>query len=149
MVLTGIMLLNKPDDDVEVTKHMTRFLFSLVFGLVVGVVVGLYIGWVQAPVEYVDSPATDLGPRYKDEYTVMIANGYQVDNDVEGAIQRLRVLGFDNIPARVQEMTERYITSSRDVDDIQALVALSEGLGRLTPIMQPYREVSVPEQTSQ
>lgn len=125
---------------------MTRFLLSLFAGLVVGLGVGLYLGWVQFPVEYVDSPARSLAQRYQDDYAVMIAAGYRVDQDLSGAIQRLRVLGVENVPVYVQEVTERYITNSRNVEDIRKLVALSEGLGRLTPIMEPYRQVRVPGQ---
>jgi hypothetical protein len=127
---------------------MVRFLVSLLAGLILGLGLGLYLGWVQFPVQYIDSTATDLNPRYRDEYTVMIAGGYMADRDLTGAVQRLRVIGIENGPVHVQEVTERYITNSRNVDDIRPLVALSEGLGRLTPIMEPYREVSVPGQSS-
>jgi hypothetical protein len=58
----------------------------------------------------------------------------------------MRLLGAENVPAYIQDTTERYITNSRDIDDIRALVALSEGLGRLTPIMEPYRVVVLPGQ---
>ena len=125
-----------------------RFLISLVIGLAVGVLLGLYLGWVQFPVEFVDSSAIDLSNRFKDEYTVMIATGYSADGDLTGAVERLRVLGVENIPAHVQETTERYITNSRNVEDIRYLVQLSEGLDRLTPIMEPYRQVSLPGQSS-
>jgi hypothetical protein len=121
-----------------------RFLISLLIGLVVGVSLGLYLGWIQFPKEYVNSPATDLSERYKDEYTVMIAAGFSVDGDLLGAVERLRLLGVANIPAYVQETTERYITNSRDVNDIRFLVTLAQGLDRLTPIMEPYRQVSLP-----
>ncbi len=127
---------------------MSRFLISLVAGLIVGIGLGLFLGWVQFPVEYVDSPASGLSQRYKDDYTVMIAGGYVVDRDLSGAIDRLRILGVDNAPQHVQDVTERFITNSRDVDDIRPLVVLAEGLGRLTPIMEPYRQVSVPGQSS-
>ena len=123
-----------------------RFIISLLIGLVVGLGLGLYLGWVQFPKEYINSPITDLSPRYKDEYTVMIATGYAADDDLVGAVERLRVLGVENIPAYVQETTERYITNSRNVDDIRYLVVLAEGLDRLTPIMEPYRQVSAPGQ---
>jgi hypothetical protein len=125
-----------------------RFIISLLIGLAVGVGLGLYLGWVQFPKQYINSPITDLSPRYKDEYTVMIATGYSADRDLVGAVERLRVLGVENIPAYVQETTERYITNSRNVDDIRYLVILAEGLDRLTPIMEPYRQVSVPVQSS-
>lgn len=125
-----------------------RFLLSLFAGLVVGLGIGLYLGWVQFPVEYVDSPASALDQRYRDEYTVMIANGYALDRDLQGALDRLRILGVENIATYVQDTTERYITNSRDVNDIRVLVTFAEGLGRLTPMMEPYREVSVPGQSS-
>jgi hypothetical protein len=124
---------------------MMRFLISLVVGLVLGAGIGLYLGWVQFPVEFVDSPASSLATRYQDEYTVMVAGGYLGDGDLIGAIERLRLLDVPNVPFHVQEVTERYITNSRDVDDIRYLVALAEGLGRLTPIMEPYRDLRLPQ----
>jgi hypothetical protein len=123
-------------------------LISLLIGLAVGVGLGLYLGWVQFPKEYINSPITDLSPRYKDEYTVMIATGYTADKDLLGAVERLRLLGVENIPAYVQETTERYITNSRNVNDIQFLVELAAGLDRLTPIMEPYRQVNAPGASS-
>ena len=124
---------------------MVRFLISLIIGALIGMGIGLFVGWVVSPVEYVESPAAALAQRYKDDYTVMIAAGYRKDGDVNAAIQRLRVLGTNNVPLYVQEITERYITSSRNIEDIRNLVALAEGLGRLTPIMNDYRPVTVPE----
>ena len=121
---------------------MVRFLVSLIIGLAIGAGVGLYLGWVQFPVQFVNSPASSLAERYKDDYIVMIAAGYLKDNDLGGAVERMRILGVPNVPAYVQDVTERYITTSRDAKDISYLVALAEGLGRLTPIMQPYRQVT-------
>ncbi len=118
-----------------------RLLLSLLVGIILGALIGLYLGWVQFPVEFTDSPAASLGQSYKDDFTVMIAAGYLKDGDLGGAVDRLRILGIANIPAFVQEVTERYISNSRDARDIGYLVALAEGLGRLTPIMQPYRQV--------
>ena len=125
-----------------------RFLISLLIGLLVGAGVGIYLGWVQFPVEFVDSAAPDLSNRFKDEYTVMIATGFTADNDLGAVVERLRLLGVENIPVHVQETTERYITNSRDVEDIRFLVQLAEALDRLTPIMEPYRQVSLPGQSS-
>lgn len=119
---------------------MVRFLLSLVLGAAVGLGIGLYLGWVQFPAQVVDGPASALSQRYKDDYTIMVARAYVRDGDLTGALERLRPLGMGNIPAYVQEMTERTIVSSGNVADIQALVALASGLGRLTPIMEPYRQ---------
>lgn len=127
--------------------HMVRFLLSFIGALIVGLLLGLYLGWVQFPVKYTDSSADRLAQRFKDDYTVMVANGYQTDSDLTGALERMRVLGVENVPVYIQETTERFITNSRDVSDIRALVALANGLGRLTPIMEPYQIVTVPGQS--
>jgi hypothetical protein len=119
---------------------MLRFLISLLIGLMIGLALGLYLGWVPFPVEYVNSPAAALDQSYKDDYTVMIANAWLQDRDTELARSRLRLLEVENIPQHVQDVTERYITGSVFIDEIPALVALSDALGRLTPIMLPYRQ---------
>ncbi len=121
---------------------MVRFVLSFIAALVVGLLFGLYLGWVQFPVKYTDSSADRLAQRFKDEYTVMVANGYLSDGDLTSALERMRALGVENVPAYIQDTTERYITNSSSVTDIRALVALSGGLGRLTPIMEPYRVVA-------
>ncbi len=119
-----------------------RFIFSLLGGIFIGLLSGLFIGWVVAPTEYVNSPMTALAQRWRDEYTVMIAAGYAVDRDLNGALERLRRLGVPNVPQYVQEITERYITNSRNVADIRLLVRLAEGFGRLTPLMQDFRSLT-------
>lgn len=124
---------------------MRRFLISLIVALVIGAGVGLYLGWVQFPVQIIDSSMPHLAQTYKDDYTVMIAVGYLTDRDLNSALERLRPLELENVPQHIQETTERYISTSRAVNDVRALVALSEGVGRLTPIMEPYRLVDPTE----
>jgi hypothetical protein len=121
-----------------------RILISIIIGLLLGVVAGLYLGWELFPPEFKNSPINDLTKQYQDEYTVLIASGYMADNDAQGAIERLRVLGIENAPAHVQELTEQYITNSGDLQNIRYLVNLSTGLGRFTPIMEPYRRTNLP-----
>lgn len=128
---------------------MLRWLLSLLGGLMLGAILGLYLGWVQFPVQYVDSPAQALEQRYKDEYTVMVAAGYLNDNDTLGAIERLRILGVENVPEYAQQAAERFITNSRDIRDIQYLIGLAEGLGRTSPIFDQYRQVTLPTQETQ
>jgi hypothetical protein len=120
-----------------------RYVGSLLVGLVIGLAVGVYVGWEQFPVEYTNSSLAALSPRYQEEYTVMVAEGYQYDRDVNAAIERLQPLGKENIFDYVQDLTERYISQS-NVPDIPKMVALAEALGRLTPIMEVYRLTPVP-----
>lgn len=125
---------------------MKRFFISLGAGLTLGVMLGLLLGWQVFPVEYSNSPSTALRQDYQNEYTVMVAEGYLIDGNANGAFDRLRMLQVDNIPLHVQTVTESYITNSRSLEEIRALVALSEALGRLTPIMEPYRQATLPGQ---
>jgi hypothetical protein len=121
---------------------MIRFLVSLMVGALLGIGLGIGYGWGIDPVEYVNSPMSNLAPRHQDDYTVMVAAGFAVDNDVDAALERLRPLGVDNVPAYVQDITERYITNARDIEDIRLLVSLAEGLGRLTPPMERFRQLN-------
>jgi hypothetical protein len=119
---------------------MRRLIVSLVLGAAIGVGIGLYIGWVISPVQYINADMSNLAPRYKDEYTIMVASGYQVDHDLNEAIRRLRPLGFPNVPVYVRDVTERYISESGigKESDIRLLVALSKDLGHFTPPMYAF-----------
>jgi hypothetical protein len=117
---------------------MKRFVGSLLLGLLIGLATGVYIGWEQAPVEYTNSSLSALAPHYQEEYTVMVAEGYQVDQDVSAAVARLQPLGKENVVSYVQDLTERYISQS-NVPVIPTMVALAEALGGLTPVMDIYR----------
>ncbi len=119
---------------------MQRLVLALLVGLVIGVGAGLFIGWVVSPVQYVQSPMSDLSRRYKDEYTVMVAAAYQVDGDLTEALRRLQLLGAENIPLYVRDVTERYISENGpgQESDIRNLVVLSRALGYYTPPMQPF-----------
>lgn len=123
---------------------MLRVFLSTVIGVAAGIALGLALGW-GFPAEYSDSVLSELAPVHQDNYTLMIAAGYVHDGDITGAFERLQRLGVDNVPAYVQDVTERYVTNSRELDDIQRLVALSEGFGRLTPLMQPYCQLCTGE----
>jgi hypothetical protein len=119
---------------------MRRLLLSLLIGLIIGIAAGLYIGWVVSPVEYVQSPMRDLSQHYKDEYTVMVAQGFQIDSDIGAALERLKPIGVNNIPLYVRDVTERYISESGTGNeaDIRNLVVLSRALGYYTQPMQAF-----------
>lgn len=119
-----------------------RLLLSLIAGLVVGALVGVFIGWVVAPTEYVNSPITSLATRYQEDYTLMIAAGFAADGDLNGVVERLRRLNVDNVPEYIQQITERFITNSRNLEDVRLLVNLAEGMGRLTPLMENFRTLN-------
>ncbi len=120
-----------------------RHFGSLLIGVLIGLAVGVYLGWEQFPVEYTNSSLEALAPAYQEEYTVMVADGYLYDRDEVAAVNRLQPLNKSNVFDFVQDLTERYISQS-NVPNIPSLVALSEAFGRLTPIMEIYRQTPVP-----
>lgn len=123
-----------------------RYIGSLLIGVLIGLVAGVFLGWEQFPVEYTNSTLSALAPQFQEEYTVMVAEGYQYDGDIEAALDRLRPLQKENIFAYIQDLTERYISQS-NVPAIGPMVALAEAVGRLTPIMESYRSTPVPTPT--
>lgn len=129
---------------------MRTYFVTALISLLIGSGLGLYLGWVQFPVEYDNSHMCQLDLRYQEEYTLMVARGFQQDGDIEAALERLRPLrvegveacedgrsdAIDNILSWVQFLTERYISQSRDTEMICDLAKLSAAFGRLTPPMQ-------------
>jgi hypothetical protein len=123
-----------------------RRIGSLLVGLLAGLTTGVFLGWGPFPVEYRNSPLSALAPRYQEEYTLMVAEGYQVDRDIEAVLERLRPLGKPNIIDYVIELTERYISQS-NIPAIPVMVALVEALigpENLPAIMQLYRATPTP-----
>ncbi len=128
-----------------------RRIGSLLVGLLIGLSTGVFLGWGPFPVEYRNSPLSALAPRYQEEYTLMVAEGYQVDRDIEAALERLRPLGKPNTIDYVIELTERYISQS-NIPAIPVMVALVEALigpENLPAIMQLYRPTPTPAPATQ
>jgi hypothetical protein len=123
-----------------------RYVGSLLIGVLIGLAVGVFLGWEQFPVEYTNSPMSALAPRYQEDYTVMVAEGYLYDQDINGALTRLQPLGEENIFDYIQDLTERLISQSK-ITAIPPMVALAEAVGRLTPAMEIYRSTPVPTQS--
>ena len=122
---------------------MRRFLRSLIPGLVIGTLIGLYLGWVEFPQEAYRSDMSEMAPSFRDDYLIMIAAGYAVDGDIQGAVERLHPLGVADVAGYVQHQTERIIdTAARNIRDTRLLVGLARGLGRLTPVMEPFLDLA-------
>ncbi|MGJ3239442.1 MAG: hypothetical protein ACFE0Q_12100 [Anaerolineae bacterium] len=126
---------------------MVRVFISTVIGVLLGIAIGIGIGW-GFPREYRNSTLPEMARTHQDRYTVLIAAGYVNDRDINGAFERIQRLGVESVPAYVQDVTERYITNSRELGDIQLLVALSEGFQRLTPVMETFCQLCTGEPAS-
>lgn len=126
---------------------MRRFVGSALVATIIGIAFGVYLGWEQFPASAQDSAMCQLSQDYREQYTLMVARGYQVDENRDSALRRLLPMRaendsrcdgdlateIDNIPAWVQEVTERYRTRGADIRDICHLAALSGAFGRQIP----------------
>lgn len=116
-------------------------------GLLVGLLAGLIIGWWVWPVEWTATSLKDLKPEYKDEYIAMVSAAYARDGDLERAMHRLESLQAGNPAQLVVALTERYIAEGRDLDEIQCLAGLAEGLGVRSPQVLAYLATPTPTPT--
>lgn len=123
-----------------------RYLGSLLIGVLIGLAAGVFLGWEQFPVEYTNSSMARLSPRYQEEYTIMVAESYLYEQDINAALIRLQPLEKENIFNYIQDLTERLISQSK-ISSIPPMVALAEAVGRLTPAMEIYRSTPIPTQT--
>lgn len=133
---------------------MRRFLGSLLVALILGLSIGVYLGWEQFPVASETSAMCQLSEEAKEEYTLMVARAYQADlklqvsqtSDEARNIALTRLLPLrsdddicsndpkiDNIPAWVQEVTERHRTEGAELEEICMLASLSASFGRQIP----------------
>ena len=117
------------------------------FGLVAGLVVGLFLGWWVWPVEWTATSLKDLKPEYKNEYIAMVSAAYARDGNLERAVRRLNSLQAGNPEQLVVALAERYIAEGHDVDEIQCLAGLAEGLGMRSPQILAYLATDTPTPT--
>jgi hypothetical protein len=61
--------------------------------IVAGLVLGLLYGWVISPVKYVDTTPATLRADFKADFSLMVAETYQHDGNLENAAQYLGILG--------------------------------------------------------
>ena len=121
--------------------HATRSVAGLLAGgILLGLLIGLLLGQALSAGGLFAGPADGQQARLRDEYLLMVATAYTGDGDLPAAWERLRQATEGDRVAWLQETTGRFIANSRAVPDIRRLVALAEGLGRLTPAMEPWRQ---------
>ena len=70
----------------------TRWLL-LIFSIATGIGLGLYYGWMANPVEYVDTAPASLRADFRADYTLMVAETFDKDQNMEQAAQRLAAIG--------------------------------------------------------
>ena len=96
--------------------------------LIIGFGIGLLYGWVIDPVEYVDTFPETLREDYKTDYVLMVAEIYQVERDIDLAVERLSYLGFIPPVSLLEDAMFFAIQSGYSPEDLSRLRNLSDGL---------------------
>jgi hypothetical protein len=100
--------------------------FLFVLSIAVGVGLGLYYGWVISPVQYVDTTPSTLRADFKADYTLMVAETFQSEQNVEQAARRLASLGSQppaQIAAQALTFAQNNRYSATDIGLLQNLIA--------------------------
>jgi predicted Co/Zn/Cd cation transporter (cation efflux family) len=107
----------------------------------VGLMLGFAIGWWIWPVQYTNTAPDVLRQDYRDDYVVMVATAHEVEQDLEQARNRLKLLDPEEpaAPAApVVELAERLVEAGGSAEDITYLARLAWALGNLPPTLAPY-----------
>ena len=110
-------------------KH---WLFFSLF-IIIGVGLGLYYGWVLSPVQYTDTTPGALRSDYQADYTLMVSEVFQSDQNIDLAGQRMTALG-SRPPA---EIAAQALTFAQHNGYSPADVALLQNLLTALQVSQP------------
>ncbi len=102
--------------------------FIFILSILAGAGLGLYYGWVISPIEYVDTIPSTLRADYKADYSLMAAEVFESEQDVEAAARRLALLGSEPPAAIVSAALEFARLNGYAPADIQLLQDLALAL---------------------
>jgi len=121
-------------------SSVRRWLGWAALGLVIGLGVGFAAGWWWWPVEYTNTTPSTLHQRYQDEYVLMTAAAFEVDEDAAQAGERLSLIAPDDPALPVVQLAERLIETEGDSAEIARLARLAQVLGATSSALRPYVE---------
>jgi hypothetical protein len=102
--------------------------FFFVLSIVVGIGLGLYYGWVVSPVQYVDTTPVTLRVDFRADFTLMVAESFQRDQNIDAAARHLANLGSQS-PVEITSEALNFAQQNKfDPEDIRLLQNLSLGL---------------------
>ena len=110
---------------------------NFAIAILVGVVAGMLYGWFVRPVKSQEVAINTLREDYKTDYALMVAEIYQVEQDIHLAISRLAYLGDD--PSH--EIMNTALESAREMnynkEDLEIMATLRKNLA-------DYQQVDLP-----
>jgi hypothetical protein len=117
------------------------FLFAL--SIVIGVALGLLYGWVISPVQYVDTTPSTLRADFKADYTLMVAETFESNQNQEQAARSLASLGSQP-PAQI---ASEALTFAQKNHFAAADIGLLQNLAVALQVWQPPARNSTPGQS--
>ncbi|MBS1250551.1 MAG: hypothetical protein MAG431_02145 [Chloroflexi bacterium] len=109
-------------------KNMTRWTRFFIV-LIVGVGLGLLYGWVINPVEYVNTTIDSLREDYKADYVLMVAEVYHANQNLEWALNRLALLGYETPQDGLEAALTFAAQAGYSSSDLDLLKELNAALG--------------------
>ena len=111
---------------------------NLLAGLLVGVLAALYFAWQVMPLQLVDNQPRSLAPAFREDFVLLVAETFAIEQDVDRARARLASLGKTTGPAIVAQQTEKMFVTGAGSNDGNFMLQLAAALGVATPAMQKY-----------
>ncbi len=111
---------------------------NLLAGLLVGVLAALYFAWRVMPLQIVDNQPRSLAPAFREDFVLLVAETFAIEQDVERARTRLASLAGAEGPAEVVQQTEKMMVTGAASNDLKFMAQLAAALGVATPGMQNY-----------
>ena len=106
---------------------------KIITATIIGIALGLIYGWVIDPIEYTDVTPNILREDYRTDYTLMVAEAHQSEQDSETAARRLAIFGSES-PAQIVEAALNYANKNNFT---QNEIILLQGLLTAMQTYQP------------
>ena len=120
-----------------------RWLF-FILSIAAGIGLGWYYGRVISPVQYVDTTPATLRADFRADYTLMVAETFQNEQDLDNAARRLAILGSQPTAEFVSQALNFAKQNKYNPDDIALLQGLNVALQTWQPGAAPQQPSPVP-----
>jgi hypothetical protein len=122
-------------------SRLPKWITRVACGAAIGLALGFAIGWWGWPVQYTNTAPDALRRDYRDDYILMVATAYEIDNgDIEQAQRRLGLLAPEDPTAPVIRLAEKLAEAGGSSKDITRLARLAWALDSLPPRLTPHPE---------
>ena len=121
-------------------KRVPNWIGRAAIGVALGLALGFAIGWWLWPVTYTNTSPAELREDYHDDYVLMVAAAYAVEQDLQDARSRLELLNPNEPGAPTLALAEKLIEHGGSEEDITHLARLARDLGVTDPMLTPYLE---------